>query len=97
MIEVNSRRPSEWRRLFAIAADSIDQLRENAGGFGLEWSFGGGTIPEIISKKVYYRGSEARPRDMISQQPRDRIEPALSAPSGHFRIVSLEHGSGFQS
>ncbi len=153
MIEVHSRRPSEWRRLFAIAADLIDQLREKAGGFEFEWSFGGGTammiqinhreshdvdiflddpqllgfidpsksqlsfstgpaaydgdgtrfqkfafeglgeidfivagaltgtpfekrevegrsvwletIPEIIAKKVYYRGSEARPRDIF--------------------------------
>ncbi|MER8576833.1 nucleotidyl transferase AbiEii/AbiGii toxin family protein [Mesorhizobium sp. M1409] len=153
MIEVHSRRPSEWRRLFAIAADLIDQLREKAGGFEFEWSFGGGTammiqinhreshdvdiflddpqllgfidpsksqlsfstgpaaydgdgtrfqkfafeglgeidfivagaltgipfekrevegrsvwletIPEIIAKKVYYRGAEARPRDIF--------------------------------
>ncbi|MER9255404.1 nucleotidyl transferase AbiEii/AbiGii toxin family protein [Mesorhizobium sp. M0598] len=153
MIEVYSRRPSEWRRLFAIAADLIDQLREKAGGFEFEWSFGGGTammiqinhreshdvdiflddpqllgfidpsksqlsfstgpaaydsdgtrfqkfafeglgeidfivagaltgtpfekrevegrsvwletIPEIIAKKVYYRGAEARPRDIF--------------------------------
>ena len=42
MIEVHSRRPFEWRRLFAIAADLIDQLREKAGGFEFEWSFGGG-------------------------------------------------------
>ncbi|PBB22708.1 nucleotidyl transferase AbiEii/AbiGii toxin family protein [Mesorhizobium sp. WSM4307] len=148
-----SRRPSDWRWLFGIAADLIDQLRENAGGYDFEWSFGGGTammiqighreshdidvflndpqllgfidpsrsrlrfelmpsdyqgdglrfqkfafegigeidfivagaltkapfktydiegktvrletIPEIIAKKVYYRGSEARPRDIF--------------------------------
>ena len=47
MIEVHSRRPSEWRRLFAIAADLIDQLREKAGGFEFEWSFGGGTAMMI--------------------------------------------------
>lgn len=28
---------------FTIAADLIDQLREKAGGFEFEWSFGGGT------------------------------------------------------
>ncbi|TPL96868.1 nucleotidyl transferase AbiEii/AbiGii toxin family protein [Mesorhizobium sp. B2-3-11] len=149
----DSRRPSEWRRLFSIAVDLIDQLRENARGYDFEWSFGGGTammiqishreshdidiflddpqllgfvdpsrsrlrfdlmpsdyqgdglryqkfafegigeidfivagaltkapfdtrdvesrtvrletIPEIIAKKVYYRGSEARPRDIF--------------------------------
>ncbi len=153
MAEHDSRRPSEWRRLFSIAVDLIDQLRENAGGHDFEWSFGGGTammiqighreshdidvflddpqllgfidpsrsrlrfepvpsdyqgdglrfqkfafegigeidfivagaltktpfqirevegtavrletIPEIIAKKVYYRGSEARPRDIF--------------------------------
>ncbi|ESW80722.1 nucleotidyl transferase AbiEii/AbiGii toxin family protein [Mesorhizobium sp. C280B] len=47
MIEVHGRRPSEWRRLFAIAADLIDQLREKAGGFEFEWSFGGGTAMMI--------------------------------------------------
>ncbi|MFD2052244.1 nucleotidyl transferase AbiEii/AbiGii toxin family protein [Mesorhizobium calcicola] len=153
MAEHDSRRPSEWRRLFSIAVDLIDQLRENAGGHDFEWSFGGGTammiqighreshdidvflddpqllgfidpsrsrlrfepmpsdyqgyglrfqkfafegigetdfivagvltktpfktydvegravrletIPEIIAKKVYYRGSQARPRDIF--------------------------------
>jgi hypothetical protein len=47
MIEVHSRRPSEWRRLFAIAADLIDQLREKAGGYEFEWSFCGGTAMMI--------------------------------------------------
>ncbi|MER8974019.1 MULTISPECIES: nucleotidyl transferase AbiEii/AbiGii toxin family protein [unclassified Mesorhizobium] len=47
MIEVHSRRPSEWRRLFALAADLIDQLRKKAGGFEFEWSFGGGTAMMI--------------------------------------------------
>jgi hypothetical protein len=153
MAESKSGHPSEWRRLFRIAVDLIDQLRENAGGYDLEWSFGGGTammiqiahreshdidiflddpqllgfidpsrsplrfdimptdylgdglrfqkfafedvgeidfivagsltetpfvtrevegravrletIPEIIAKKVYYRGSEAKPRDIF--------------------------------
>jgi hypothetical protein len=153
MAELHGRRPSEWRRLFLIATDLIDQLRENAGGHDFEWSFGGGTammiqighreshdvdiflndpqllgfidpskselrfemmpsayqgdgakfqkfafenvgeidfivagaltrtpfelhevegravrletIPEIITKKVYYRGSEAKPRDIF--------------------------------
>ncbi len=39
----DSRRPSEWRRVFRIAIDLIDQLRENAGGDDFEWSFGAGT------------------------------------------------------
>ncbi|MER9313241.1 nucleotidyl transferase AbiEii/AbiGii toxin family protein [Mesorhizobium australicum] len=43
----DSRRPSEWRRLFSIAVELIDQLRENAGGYDFEWSFGGGTAMMI--------------------------------------------------
>ncbi|MEQ1954876.1 nucleotidyl transferase AbiEii/AbiGii toxin family protein [Mesorhizobium yinganensis] len=39
----DGRRPSEWRRLFRIAVRLLDQLRENAGGYDVEWSFGGGT------------------------------------------------------
>lgn len=153
MAGFHGRRPSEWRRLFLIAADLMDQLREKVGGHEFEWSFGGGTammiqighreshdidiflydpqllgfidpaksrlsfsmapaaydgdgvrfqkfafeglgeidfivagaltsmpfekrevegrsvwlenIPEIIAKKVYYRGAEARPRDIF--------------------------------
>ncbi len=47
MSENNSRCPSEWRRLFSIATDLIDQLRENAGGYDCDWSFGGGTAMMI--------------------------------------------------
>lgn len=47
MAKRDSRRPSEWRRLFSIAVDLIDQLRENAGGYDFEWSFGGGTAMMI--------------------------------------------------
>ena len=169
MDERDSRRPSEWRRLFGIAVDLIEQLRENAGGFDFEWSFGGGTammiqighreshdidiflddpqllgfidpsrsrlrldlapsdyqgdglrfqkfafenvgeidfivagtltqmpfdirevegravrletVPEIIAKKVYYRGSEARPRDIfdIAAAARSQLEPIVNA------------------
>lgn len=45
--ERDSRRPSEWRRLFNIAVDLIDQLREKAGGHDIEWTFGGGTAMMI--------------------------------------------------
>lgn len=169
MAEQGSRRPSEWRRLFRITVDLIDQLRENAGGYDFEWSFGGGTammiqighreshdidvflddpqllgfidpsrsrvrfelmpsdyhgagskfqkfafenlgeidfivagpltatpfqmrevegrtvlletIPEIIAKKVYYRGSEAKPRDIfdIAAAARTQLEPMVNA------------------
>lgn len=169
MAEQDSRRPSEWRRLFHIAVDLIDQLRGNAGGYDFEWSFGGGTammiqighreshdidiflddpqllgfidpsrsrlrfdlvpsdyqgdglrfqkfafenvgeidfivacaltptpfeirevegrtvhletIPEIITKKVYYRGSEAKPRDIfdIAAAARSHLEPTVKA------------------
>jgi hypothetical protein len=47
MVDFPRRRPSEWRRLFLIAANLIDQLREKAGGHEFEWSFGGGTAMMI--------------------------------------------------
>lgn len=47
MAELHGRRPSEWRRLFLIVNDVIDQLRKNAGGYDFEWSFGGGTAMMI--------------------------------------------------
>ncbi len=153
MFEAHNRRPSEWRRLFTIACDLLDQVKDKTGGYPFQWSFGGGTammiqighreshdidiflddsqilgfldpakadlrfkevpafysgdgarfqrfafedigeidfiaaapltgvpfevheiegrevnletIPEIISKKIYYRGSEAKPRDVF--------------------------------
>jgi len=43
MAEISGHRPSEWRRLFTIALDLIGQLRTNAGGYPVDWSFGGGT------------------------------------------------------
>jgi hypothetical protein len=169
MASQDDRRPSEWRRLFRIAVDLIDQLRENAGGYDFEWSFGGGTammiqighreshdidiflddpqllgfidpsrsrlrfdlvpsdyqgdghrfqkfafenigeidfivagaltrtpfetrevegravqletVPEIIAKKIYYRGSEAKPRDIfdIAASARSQLEPMVNA------------------
>ncbi|SMH26517.1 nucleotidyl transferase AbiEii/AbiGii toxin family protein [Mesorhizobium australicum] len=169
MVGQDGRRPSEWRRLFSIAVDLIDQLRENTGGHDFEWSFGGGTammiqighreshdidiflddpqllgfidpsrsrlrfdlvpsayqgdglrfqkfafedvgeidfivagpltlmpfqirnvegravqietIPEIIAKKVYYRGAEAKPRDIfdIAAAARTQLEPLVEA------------------
>lgn len=165
----DSRRPSEWRRLFSTAVNLIDQLRENAGCYDFEWSFGGGTammiqighreshdidiflddppllgfidparsplhletmpsdylgdglrfqkfafegigeidfivagaltttpfetrvvegrtvrletIPEIIAKKVYYRGSEANPRDIfdIAAAARSQLGEVVNA------------------
>lgn len=47
MAAVDHRRPSKWRRLFHIAIDLIDQLRDNAGCTDFEWSFGGGTAMMI--------------------------------------------------
>lgn len=46
-IKVHNRRPSEWRRLFAIAINLIDQIREKTGGYEFQWSFGGGTAMMI--------------------------------------------------
>lgn len=169
MVGRDSRRPSEWQRLFRITIDLIDQLRQNAGGYDFEWSFGGGTammiqighreshdidiflddpqllgfidpsrshlhfetmpsdylgdghrfqkfafegigeidfivagaltttpfetrvvegrtvhletIPEIIAKKVYYRGSEANPRDIfdIAAAARSQLGEVVNA------------------
>lgn len=47
MADHDRRRPSEWRRLFNIAVDLIDQLQEKAGGYDFDWSFGGGTAMMI--------------------------------------------------
>lgn len=47
MAEISSHRPTEWRRLFSLALDLIDQLRANAGGYPFDWSFGGGTAMMI--------------------------------------------------
>lgn len=47
MVDSRGRRPSEWRRLFLIAVDLIDQLREKASGHEVAWSFGGGTAMMI--------------------------------------------------
>ena len=48
MAERRSRRRSEWRRLFRIALDLIDQLHAHAGGYDFQWSVGGGTAMMIL-------------------------------------------------
>lgn len=88
------RRPSEWRRLFHVVINLIDQLRDSAGGYGFEWSptpfqtrevegraLQLETIPEIIAKKVYYPGPEAKPRDIfdIAAAARLHLEPVVNA------------------
>ncbi|WP_312420574.1 nucleotidyl transferase AbiEii/AbiGii toxin family protein [Shinella sp.] len=172
MVEAHNQRPSEWRRLFSIACDLLDQVRDQTGGYPFQWSLGGGTammirighreshdidiflddsqilgfldpakadlrfrevpasyggdgarfqkfafedigeidfiaagpltstpfevceiegrdvnletIPEIITKKIYYRGSEAKPRDIFdlaaaAAQERTDVISALQA------------------
>jgi len=39
----HNQRPSEWRRLFAIARDLIEQVQIQTGGLDFDYSFGGGT------------------------------------------------------
>ena len=75
MAEQASRRPSEWRRLFHIAVDLIDQLRENTGGYGFEWSFGGGTAMMI---QIGHR--ESHDIDIFFDDPRllGFIDPSRS-------------------
>lgn len=47
MADGHNRRPSQWRRLFAIAYDLIDQVRERTDGYDFQWSLGGGTAMMI--------------------------------------------------
>ena len=47
MISTHNRRPSEWRRLFSVAVDLLDQVQEATGGYQVTWSFGGGTAMMI--------------------------------------------------
>lgn len=47
MVDPHNQRPSEWRRLFVIACDLIDQVHEHAGSYEFGWSFGGGTAMMI--------------------------------------------------
>ncbi len=52
------------------------QMREVEG-----WAVQLATIPEIIAKKVYYRGSEAKPRDIfdMAAAARFQLEPMVIA------------------
>ncbi len=47
MIQAHNRRPSEWRRLFRIACNLIDQVHDRVGDYPFQWSFGGGTAMMI--------------------------------------------------
>lgn len=75
MTERDGRRPSEWRRLFHIAVDLIDQLRENAGGYDFEWSFGGGT-----AMMIQIRHRESHDVDIFLDDPQllGFIDPSRS-------------------
>ncbi|MEQ1955460.1 hypothetical protein [Mesorhizobium sp. CN2-181] len=50
---------------FHIAVDLLDQLRENAGGYDVEWSFGGDTATMI---QIGHR--ESHDVDMILDDPK---------------------------
>lgn len=56
------------------------------------------TIPEIIAKKVYYRGSEARPRDIfdIAAAARSQLGAVVDALRA-FRNRSRALGNGWKS
>jgi len=47
MVDHYNQRPSEWKRLFVIACDLIDQVEEKIGGYEFGWSLGGGTAMMI--------------------------------------------------
>jgi hypothetical protein len=75
MAEISSHRPTEWRRLFSLALDLIDQLRANAGGYPFDWSFGGGTAMMI---QIGHR--ESHDDDIFLDDPQllGFIDPAKS-------------------
>ncbi|WP_167484190.1 nucleotidyl transferase AbiEii/AbiGii toxin family protein [Mesorhizobium tamadayense] len=52
-----------------------------AGGRVFARSFSGSGLPEIIAKKVYYRGSEAKPRDIfdIAAAARSQLDEVVNA------------------
>lgn len=76
MAEISGHRPSEWRRLFAIALDLIGQLRANAGGYPFDWSFGGGTAMMV---QIGHR--ESHDIDIFLDDPQllGFIDPAKSS------------------
>ncbi|WP_459105389.1 nucleotidyl transferase AbiEii/AbiGii toxin family protein [Devosia sp. A369] len=39
----HNQRPSEWRKLFGVAVELLDQVKVQLGGYEFQWSFGGGT------------------------------------------------------
>lgn len=39
----HNQRPSEWRKLFGVAVELLDQVKVQRGGYDFQWSFGGGT------------------------------------------------------
>lgn len=85
MAAADHRRPSEWRRLFHIAIDLIDQLRDNAGGNDFEWSFGGGTAMMI---QIGHR--ESHDIDIFLDDPQllGFIDPSRSRL--HFELAPLD-------
>jgi len=83
MAEIDSSRPSEWRRLFAIAFDLIGQLRANAGGYLFDWSFGGGTAMMI---QIGHRESHDVDIFLDDPQPLGFIDPSKN--SLRFETVS---------
>lgn len=88
----DSRRPSEWRRLFRIAVDLIDQLEANAGGYDVDWSFGGGTAMMI---QIGHR--ESHDIDIFLDDPQllGFINPSRN--TLHFEVVPSDYqGDGLR-
>jgi hypothetical protein len=93
MARQDGRRPSEWRRLFHIAVDLIDQLRENAGCNDFEWSFGRGTAMMI---QIGHR--ESHDIDIFLDDPQllGFVDPSRSRL--RFDLVPSDHqGFGFRN
>ena len=75
MAERRSRRRSEWRRLFRIALDLIDQLHAHAGGYDFQWSVGGGTVMMI---QIGHRESHDIDIFLVDPQLLGFIDPSRS-------------------
>jgi hypothetical protein len=90
MADVRRRRRSEWRRLFLIAADLLDQVQEKAGVHDFEWSFGGGTAMMI---QIGHR--ESQDVDIFLDDPQllGFIDPSKGQLSLSV-VPSAQHGDG---
>ncbi|MEW9617732.1 nucleotidyl transferase AbiEii/AbiGii toxin family protein [Shinella sp. S4-D37] len=95
MVEAHNQRPSEWRRLFAIACDLLDQVRDQTGGYPFQWSFGGGTAMMI---RIGHRESHDIDILLDDSQIWGFLDPAKpTCASGRFLHPTAETVRGFRN